>query len=192
VDPALVSQEANIVELNRNADSAMDSFRNLPGSQNAAAVASLSANTQDNINKAFQQANTFNSQVVAQADGQNARTQAMEENAAAQDALSYEQRQYRAMALTDIDERNYFNTMQANNVKNYNEINNLNAVNAMADHYQYDGNSFIQTDTPTFRNANSSASEADRIIEEERLKKEALAKKTRLSKKKLGGRFSNK
>lgn len=150
VNPALVSPEQNIVELNRQSSSAMDSINNLPGAHRAASLASLSANTQDNINKTISETNRFNSQAISQADSRNAQIQAMEENAAAQDALSYEQRQYRAMALTDNDTRNYYNTLQTNNARNYNEINNLNYVNAMADHYQFDGNGFIQTDTPYF------------------------------------------
>lgn len=150
VNPALVSPEQNIVELNRQSNSAMNSIDSVPGAQRAASLASLSANTQDNINKVISETNRFNSQAISQADTRNAQIQAMEENAAAQDALSYEQRQYRAMALTDNDTRNYYNTLQANNARNYNEINNLNYVNAMADHYQFDGNGFVQTDTPYF------------------------------------------
>ena len=186
VNPALISPEQNIVELNRQESGMVDTINSVPGAHRAAALANLTATSQDNINKTFQHANTFNSQAVAQADNINARTQAMEENAGAMDALSYEQRQFRAKSLTDNDIRNYFNTIKQNGVRNYNEINNINAANAMAEHYQYDGNNYIQTDTPTFGDNKVN------IFEEEVDEKKKPKKRTKKAAARLGGRFSNK
>lgn len=184
VNPALISPEENIVELNRQENSVMDSINNVPGAQRAASIASLSSNIGDSINKAYQHSNTFNSQATAQAEMVNARTQAMEENAAAQDALSYEQRQFRAKSLTDNDIRNYYNTLSSDNIKNYNEVNNINAANALAEHYQYDGNNYVQVDTPFFDPNNYPTTEAEKEKAKVKGKKKATAK--------FGGRFSKK
>jgi len=151
VEPALLSPEQQIQEANRSQIATSEQLKNVPGAQSAAALIGLTANTQDNMNKVITETNKINSQIITQADARNAQTQALEENAAAQDALSYEQRQLRAKALTDNDINNYYNTLRENNVRNYNEVNNINAANALAEHYQFTGQGYEQVDNPVFQ-----------------------------------------
>lgn len=145
VRPALISPEQNLEELRRQEASATDQINNLPDSQRIAALTALNANTQQNINRVVSETNKVNSQITSNADMQNAQTQRMEENAGAQDALSYEQRQLMALARTQNDFANYYNTSQANNVRNFNTINNLNMMNAMYDDFQFTGSGIEKT-----------------------------------------------
>lgn len=137
VNPALISPEQNLEEIRREEATALDSINSLPDSQRRAAQANLNSNTQQNINKVVSETARINSQIQSNADSQNAQTQRMEENAAASDALSYEQRQLTALAKTQNDYANYYNTTQANNMRNFNTINNLNLMNAMYDDFQF-------------------------------------------------------
>lgn len=176
VTPALLSPEQSLEEIRRQEMSANDQIDMLPDSQRTAALATLNANTQQNINKAVSETAKINSQIQTQADMQNAQTQRMEENAAAQDALSYEQRQLTAVARTQNDYANYYNTTQANNVRNFNTINDLNLLNAMYDDYQFTGTGVEKTSPDIQWRFNNSVP-----------KKEVEKKKT--TKKKYGGRF---
>ncbi len=174
--PALISPEQNIVEANRSLAAANDQINNVPGAQRAAALIGLEANSQENINKVISETNKINSQIISSTDARNATIQASEENAGAQDALSYEQRQLRALGLTQNDVNNYFNKVQEVNTRNFNEVNNANLINANANHYQFDGQQFVQVDTPVFSVGNEAT-----LTEEEKLLKayeEAKAKKT--------------
>lgn len=178
VDPALISPEQNIEEIRRQEASAIDQINSLPDSQRRAALANLNANTQQNINKAVSETARVNSQIQSQADMQNAQTQRMEENAAAQDALSYEQRQLRALAVTQNDFANFYNTQQANNVRNFNTINNLNLMNAMYDDFQFTGDGIEKTSPDLlFTNPMNKIPSAQ------------SAEKKKVTKKKFGGRF---
>jgi len=179
IDPALISSDQNLQEIRRQEASATDQINNLPDSQRIAALSNLSSNTQQNINKVVSETNRINSQIITNADLQNANTQKMEENAAASDALSYEQRQYMGLAKTQNDYANYYNTLTANNVRNFNTINDLNLTNAMYDDYQFTGNG-IERVTPDARFVNP-------LTIPQTSTKTVEKKKT--PKKKLGGRF---
>lgn len=145
ISPALVSPEQNIQELNRSRSAITNEINNVPGAQRAAALIGLSANTDESINKILSETNRINSQMVSNAEARNATIQAMEENAAAQDALSYEQRQLRAQGLTDNDIRNYYNKLQDTNVRNYEKVNEMNLLNAMYNDFQFTGNTVEKT-----------------------------------------------
>lgn len=145
ITPALLSPEQNLEEIRRQEAAATEQINMLPDSQRRAAIANLNANTQQNINKAVSETARLNSQIQTQADLQNAQTQRMEENAAANDALSYEQRQLTALAKTQADINNYYNTLQERNAMNFNKINQLNLINAMQDDYQYTPYGIVKT-----------------------------------------------
>lgn len=191
VNPALISPEQNIQELNRSANAAYSQVNNSAGAERIAGLASINANVGENINKTYNSTDTFNAQAVARAEGQNAQIQAAEENARGQDAMSYEQRQLRAKALTDNDVRNYYNRIQENNVKNYNKVNEFNLLNAMYDDFQFDGNTVKNYGAPTkysFDNGVSSKSNVELLEEyKERVKEDKKEKKKQ--QKKFGGRF---
>lgn len=194
VEPALISPEQNMQELNRSQGAMMSQINNTAGAERAAQIAALTGNIGENINKVSTTTDTFNAQATARAGAQNAQIQAMEENARGQDALSYEQRQLRAKALTDYDVRNYYNRLQENNVRNFDQINNLNYVNANADHHQFNGMTFEQISNPYFTTgAPLLKSPAQLALEREAEAKAIKAAATAEAKKKLkfGGRFKN-
>lgn len=186
VDPALISPEQNIQELNRSKNAVINDINNVPGAQRAAALIGLSANTDESINKVITETNKINSQLTSNADARNATIQATEENAGAQDALSYEQRQYRAKALTDNDVRNYYNTLQQNNVHNYEKVNEVNLLNAMYNDFQFNGTTVEKTSPNiTF----GQIDKAPLSLEQRKAQIDAEIKASKKKSKKYGGRF---
>lgn len=132
-----ISPEQQLVELNKLTERAENNLDIMPPQQKASLSASLLATQADQTNKILSQTNQFNTQGQQQIDNMNAQIQVQEANANAQDALNYEQRQLLAEAKTEADYRNFYNTMQSNNMMNYNTINNLNLSNAIYDHFQF-------------------------------------------------------
>jgi hypothetical protein len=174
LDPALVSSEQSFQEINRQSVAAKERINMGAGAERISGELALSSNTQDNINKIATETKKINSQIISGTDSRNATIQATEENAAAQDALSYEQRQLTAKAKTDFDINNYYNTLRENNIKNYNKINELNLMNQLYPDFQFDGQSVQKTSPNVKFNIDSPVYKAD-----------TPAKK----KKKYGGRF---
>lgn len=145
VNPALVSPEQALQELNRQTVATKERLNVGAGAERVAGELGLSANTQDNINKIVTDTEKINSQIISNTDARNATIQATEENARAQDALSYEQRQLTAKAKTDFDINNYYNTLRENNVRNYNKVNDLNLLNQMYNDFQFNGSTVEKT-----------------------------------------------
>lgn len=145
LNPALVSPEQALQELNRQTVATKERLNTGAGAERIAGELGLSANTQDNINKIVTDTEKLNSQIISNTDARNATIQASEENAAASDALSYEQRQLMAKANTDRDINNYYNTLRENNVRNFNKVNDLNLLNQLYPDYQYTGTGIEKT-----------------------------------------------
>src|SRR5690606_28878763 len=68
---------------------------------------------------------------------QNRQIQMQEENASAQDALNFEQRQLLAKARTESDYNNWWNTIQRNQAMNFDTINKLNLSNTLYSDFQF-------------------------------------------------------
>lgn len=145
VEAPLASADAQINEIRRQEQSAMQSINNLPDAQRASAVAQLQANTQASINGVMSQVQNQNLNNTFQANATNANIQAREEDARASDLLDYEKRILRGEAITNQDIKNYFKTSQKVNLNNYNTVNATNLVNSMYDNSKFDGNSIQQT-----------------------------------------------
>lgn len=150
INPALISPEQSLQEINRQTVATKERLNLGAGAERIAGELGLSANTQDNINKIVTDTEKLNSQIISNTDARNATIQATEENAAAQDALSYEQRQLTAKAKTDFDINNYYNTLRENNVRDYNKVNDLNLLNQMYNDFQFDGQG-IQKTSPNIK-----------------------------------------
>jgi hypothetical protein len=144
VEAMQVTPEASIAELRRQEKAAIDSYSSLPDSQRAAAIAQVQSNTQDKIAQISAQVQGQNVASKLQADTTNAGIQMQEENARGTDLLSYEQRIQTASDKTFQDLNRYYNTLQKNNVGNFNTVNNVNLLNAMYDNYQFTGNGVEQ------------------------------------------------
>ena len=137
VDPNLISPEQQIEEINRNKNQVIKEINKLPDSQRRAALASLNANTNNQISSAIQQTNRFNSQVKTQTDQINLQQSNAEENFLASDALDFERRQLTAVAKTQNDIRNFFNQLNRIQIGNFNTINDLNLLNDLNDDFQF-------------------------------------------------------
>lgn len=154
IDPNLISPEQQIEEINRNRNQTVEQINNLPDNQRRAALATLNANTNNQLNQVIQQTNRTNSQIKTQADLTNLQQSNAEENFLATDALDFERRQLTALAKTQNDIRNYFNQLNRIQVGNFNTINDLNLLNDMNDDFQFTGSGVEKTtENPVFTDA---------------------------------------
>lgn len=115
---------------------AQDSLESLPAHQRAALSANMLATQGQQASNIIQQTSQYNNQLFNQIQNQNSRIQMAEENASAQDALNYEQRQFLAQAKTDNDFRNYFNAAMVQNHQNFRDIETTNKINHLYNDFQ--------------------------------------------------------
>lgn len=182
-----ISPEQAIAEGNRNQTTLTQELNNMPGAQRAAVLAQMAGNQQEAINKAVFDANRYNASADTTAENQQAALDTQSNRMNAQHALSYEQRTQRAQAMTDNDLNNYYNTIRQNNVRNFNEVNDINLRNAKYDNFQFDGNNFVQIATPNFSTESSqNKTPEQRAVEEKAI---AAAKAKAIKSAKKGGRF---
>ena len=132
-----VSPEQQLVELNKQVERSENNLDMMPPQQRAAISANMLATQSDATNQILQQTQQINQQGRQQIENANAQIQMQENIANAQDALNYEQRQLMAQARTDADLRSFYNTLQRNNLMNFNTINSLNLSNALYDNFQF-------------------------------------------------------
>lgn len=132
-----VSPEQQLVELNKQVERSENNLDMMPPQQRAAISANMLATQTDATNQILQQTQQINQQGRQQIENTNAQIQMQENIANAQDALNYEQRQLMAQARTDADLRSFYNTLQRNNLMNFNTINSLNLSNALYDNFQF-------------------------------------------------------
>lgn len=145
LDPTMIDPTQELSEIDRSSLSAVDSLNGLPDAQRQAVLAQISANTQDSASKTISTTNRANQQAQQQADAFNIRQGDREVDAAASDALSYEQRMLTGLSNTENDIRDFFEKTQELNMQNFNTVNELNYLNALNDKFQFDGTGFQQT-----------------------------------------------
>jgi hypothetical protein len=136
----------------------MRQLESLSPSARAAAMANVRGNTQSQTSKVRNQIDNQNITNAQGVNSRNAGTQRMEENAREADRLGYEQRQYRAQALTDNDRNNYYNNMQDINKQKYMDVYNLNLANSSREDYYFDGERFRRKTSKSdlYKNINTS------------------------------------
>lgn len=144
IDPALIDPTKELAEIDRSRVSLQSATNQRGDSSRAATLAQIAAGTQQASSNAISAANRYNAQARQTADAFNVRQGDREVDAAAADALSYEQRMLTGMSNTENDFRDYFETVQSLNKTNYDTINELNYLNALADNYQFTGTGFEQ------------------------------------------------
>ena len=155
VVPETIDPEPFLEEIFQQQAVADRQLEGLPPNVAAAAKANNLANTQKAVSNTMLNIETQNQRARGQANQINAQTQRMEENAAASDALSYEQRQLRAKAITDRDIENYYDQLQALNTQRFLDVNELNLRNALMDDVKYLGDgTFTSSPAPiqSFKN----------------------------------------
>ena len=139
VETPFVSPDAQITEIRRQEQSAMQGLQGLPDAQRASAIAQIQANSQNALNQAIAQSQGANQSAKFNTDVSNANTQRAEEDMRNNDLQNYENKILTADAKTQRDLRNYYNVNQKVNLTNFNAINGLNLVNDRFDNAQYDG-----------------------------------------------------
>lgn len=185
-----ITADPIVAEIRRSEQNAMQSIQNLPDEQRAAAAAQIQANTQEQFNKVMSQVQAQNLQSNSAVANQNAQILNNSQDINNRYLSDYENKIYKAQAITDADRRNYFLHNQKVNLENFNAINKANLYNQLADNYQltdrglelynspqlsYDGISADQLRQNTLRNAEKIKAE------EKKAAKKAVGKN--------GGRF---
>ena len=99
-DFTAISPEAQLQEIARNQVRAEQNLDLLPSSVKAGVLANMGANVSEIANKAISQVQQVNNQAFQNIQNYNREVQNQEENASAQDALNFEQRQLLAKART--------------------------------------------------------------------------------------------
>lgn len=146
LDPVKVTTEENLKEINRSENFVAQQLASLPDSQRRAALANLTANSQNNLNKAITQTNIANAQNFQQTEQFNIGQSNQEENFRAVDALDFERRQLTALAKTEEDLFNFFEFNRKVQLGNFNTVNRLNTLNSIYENFNTDG-SGINLDT---------------------------------------------
>lgn len=151
VDPRTMSADAIVEENNRQAKAAIDATADLPPSQRAAAIGQINSQLQQQNSQAISQVEMQNAQILNQAESQNAQIQGREEDMRATDALSYEQRQQTAQALTEENVRQFYDYLRKTNNARFNETVTRNALNQYDENFSIDslGNVIKTGEAPT-------------------------------------------
>nr|DAI89617.1 MAG TPA: hypothetical protein [Caudoviricetes sp.] len=187
VEAPLVSPDAQVNEIRRQEASTIESLNSLPDAQRAAAIAQVQANTQAQLNNVIGQVAGQNQASTFQANAANAQIQAREEDARANDLLSYEGRILKADAITQQNLRNYYNTAQKVNLGNYNTVNSVNLINSMYDNARYTPDGVAMTNLDLAANyGNAPQDEYQKLLDAKRTQQKfnVQAKKKRFGGKK--------
>lgn len=184
-----IDPQAQLNELALMTSRANDSLDLMPAHQRAAVQANMFGTQTQQASQIMQQAQAYNNQLFNQIQNQNNQIQMAEENAGAQDALNYEQRQYLAQAKTDNEYRDYFNAMQLQNHQNFIDVQNANKMNHLFRDFQLTDRGYESVGPKYYFTYNgqplqNTQEEAVRGIIDP---KDNRAKKS--TKKKFGGRF---
>lgn len=149
MDYTAISPEAQLQEIARNQVRSEQNLDLLPSSVKAGVLANMGANVSEIANKAISQVQQINNQSFQNVQNTNRQIQMQEENASAQDALNFEQRQLLAKARTDNDYSNWWNTIQRNQALNFDTINKLNLSNTLYSDFQFTDRGIESSGNPT-------------------------------------------
>lgn len=181
-----MSPEAQLTELNRLNSRAQETLDLMPASQRAAVVANLLGTTSQQSNQIISQVQQANMQELNRVQNVNNQIQMAEENAGAQDALNYEQRQLLAQAKTDADLRNYFNAIQRQQQQNFRDVEDVNKMNYLFRDFQLTDRGYEAVGTGGGFSFNGQTLSPEQQEVAQKALEEDAKKKT---KKKFGGRF---
>lgn len=140
LDPIKVSYEPQMVESQRVYNAAADNIASLPETQRAAVLANMMASTQQGLNNVIGQTALANQQNEMQTEQFNIQQSNNEENARAEDLLSFEQRQLMAWENTLRDYNDWFEKVQQNRMLERQTENQVALLNQLNEHYKYDIN----------------------------------------------------
>lgn len=142
VTPSEIEVEPYLQDIRDREQSQVQSLEGLSPNVRAAVLANMRANSQKQESNIRNQIDTQNLGSKERAIYTNAQIQGREENASEIDRLRFEQRQYRAQALTDNDTSNYYDQLQSINKQKFMDVHNLNLINATNEDVYYDGQTY--------------------------------------------------
>ena len=156
LDPVRITNEENIKEINRQEQFVAEQLNQVPDSQRRAALANLTATSQDSINQSTTQVNIANAQNQQQTDQFNIGQSNLEENARASDTLNFEARALTGLAKTREDLANFFDFNRQTALGNFNTVNRLNLLNQLTENFNTDGTNIVTTNNnaPLFSTPN--------------------------------------
>jgi hypothetical protein len=146
LDPVELTPEDNLKEIFRGVDFATSQLNDLPDSQRRAALANLTANSQDNINKVITTINTQNAANRQSTEQFNISQSNAEEDNRVGDTLNFEARQLTALAKTQADMNNYLDFNRRVRLGNYNFAHNQQLISDLYENYNVDPFGQIQFD----------------------------------------------
>lgn len=142
VSASKIEIEPYLQDLRDKEQSQIQNLEGLSPNVRAAVLANLRSNTQKSESDIRNKIDIQNLQNKDRAIYTNAQIQAREENASEADRLAYEGRQYKAQSLTDNDQNNFYNNLQAINKQRFLDIHNLNLINSTNEDVYYDGQQY--------------------------------------------------
>jgi len=148
IEPVKVSVEPNLIEADRQRQSATNSVSFLPDNQRAAVIASLLGQTQQTTNQAITAATVANAQAQTQADTYNAQVADKQQLLDAQFSQDYEAKAFSAQLNTERDLRNYFTTNNLQQRQNYADTRDLNLLNQLYPQFQTNGQQVFFNNAP--------------------------------------------
>lgn len=189
IDPVFISPERQLAEISRQTQSAQSNISMLPDQQAAAAIASVSANSAEAMNKAVSDVNRYNAQAQESANRFNAQLANTTQREQNQLDLTYKNLTEAAKDKTEQDWRNYFNKLSAEDVDRWKTTFGINFENARNPYIQYTPQGYQVTAPDIANNAavRRLMEAANTPTENLPIKKEASKKP--VPKKKTGGRF---
>jgi len=182
-----ITADPIVAEIRRSEQNAIQSIQNLPDEQRTAAMAQIQANTQDQLNKVMSQVQGQNLQSNAVTANQNAQILNQAQDINNRYLSDYENKIYKAQAITDADRRNYFLHNQKVDLENFNAINKANLYNQLADNYQLTDRGLELYNSPQLSYDGLSGEQYKQNILKQAAKIKADEKK--VAKKRNGGRF---
>lgn len=184
IDPVFISPERQLAEINRQEQAAQNNIAMLPDQQAAAAIASVSANSAEAMNKAVSDVNRYNAQAQESANRFNAQLANTTQREQNQLDLTYKNLTESAKDKTEQDWRNYFNKLSAEDMDRWKTTFAINFENARNPYIQYTPQGY-QVTAPDI--ANNAA--IRRLMDSANTPTENLPVKKATPKKKTGGRF---
>lgn len=133
-----MTDEETMKEIFRAQDIGIETLQGMPDSQSRAALASIVASSQENINKSKAQLRGQNIQRDMAVEQFNIGQQQREEDARVADILDFEKRQYTALGNTMADYHNYFEFERKRRVGEFNLRNTMANINALSSNYYTD------------------------------------------------------
>ena len=146
LDPIAISTQDNLVEIERQEDTALRQLDGLPPTLRTAAIAQITANSQNAASQAVTAATRTNAQNQLAIDQANLQQSNAQEQADLNNLLNFEQRQLRALANTEADIDNFFEAQRRIRLQEFNFLQNRNLIESLISDFRQGQDGSIELD----------------------------------------------